>query len=404
MMDDPAALLQYDPAAVAIRASQNEEMQRKLKGFCTNLTKYLNLLQEQQRGEGEQNISKEEDTTSPALAQEVGTDLNLLQEQQRSEGEKNISEEEGTDGEKETPIRRRAVVEMPPLQAHRAPNHQEQQANTPLEMMHVAADETTSSALVQKVGNEANRHHRVSCRQDSGDEDDQEAAPTRTPLTATRVDDIPFSPLFGRVGNEAGDEANKRRRLDIDDATEEVGRREPGDASARSPRQPRALNCGYSGKLVHSQLQRSVGRTRAELNSCLEYLGIRAKFGMTLVSRKDGVMSHLTFAERWNDLPQTKEEKLEFWLGEGLGRLRLAAPLNPLIKYQPEAGLPIFWACASSQKGGALCHYVGHFRCINFVHSEATLKGKKRQVLLEFEFAKYDHLLGQKISRCGIDT
>jgi hypothetical protein len=185
-------------------------------------------------------------------------------------------------------------------------------------------------------------------------------------------------------------------RDDDDESTETVV------FPAMDPRQPSILEPGYSGNLAGSELQRSVGRTRAQLNRHVTGLGLSARFGMTLVSKRNGVVSHLSFSQTWNDLPKTTEDKLELWLGEGTGRLALARPLHPLEYVQPEEGLPIFWACKANQKGGDLCHYVGHFRSVDFIESEVVFKGKTRQALFEFKFVRYCQKMADLIAKMPV--
>ena len=137
-------------------------------------------------------------------------------------------------------------------------------------------------------------------------------------------------------------------------------------------RRPRNLPTGCKGNLKSSQLERSVGRTRAVFNKYLDNLCLMAKFGMGVVYKQGNRVSHLTMNNAWNRLPRTQDETLEYWLGEGTQRLTLVSPLDPSIQKQPEEGIPIFWAC-DNKHGGALCHYVGHFRCIGLTKTDSAV-------------------------------
>jgi len=52
----------------------------------------------------------------------------------------------------------------------------------------------------------------------------------------------------------------------------------------------------------------------------------------------------------------------------------------------------------------ALCHYIGHWRCIRFQRNlPCQQKSKQRQALIEFRFAKFDNSLANKIACIASD-
>ena len=139
------------------------------------------------------------------------------------------------------------------------------------------------------------------------------------------------------------------------------------------------------------------------LSERLHTLRLTAKFRQGVVSKNGTNVSHLTLQTKWNDVPFDENGRLQWWVGEGPNRLALASPLDPNRYAQPTTGRPIFWAVTS--KGGALCHYVGHWVCVRFdVLPEAPtqedkmiLKKQGRQALLEFAFVKFDQDLSQNM-------
>lgn len=154
----------------------------------------------------------------------------------------------------------------------------------------------------------------------------------------------------------------------------------------------------FSGKLQDSQLCHSVGRTRATLNKHLDKLGLPRPFGICVISKLGHTVSHMTLNEKWNSIPFDSTEKLQWWLGEGLGRLRSARIFDPSYHDQPAQGFPVFWARATSQPGGNRCHYIGHFRCLSFEFCGQVHFGKQRQAILEFEFVHFHQSLANSIA------
>lgn len=141
----------------------------------------------------------------------------------------------------------------------------------------------------------------------------------------------------------------------------------------------------------------SVGHTRKILNENIAKLGFQAKFGQSVVSCLRKKISHITLSDKWNFLPKTTNEKLQYYLGEGERRLSLASPFNPRTDKQDKNGIPVFWNYSSTHK----CHYIGHYRCVAFNRylNECILKkGKNRQALLEFEFVRFNEVLNHKLS------
>jgi len=83
--------------------------------------------------------------------------------------------------------------------------------------------------------------------------------------------------------------------------------------------------------------------------------------------------------------------------------LTKALPLDPAQKEQMP--IPIFWA-EKRAKGGSLCSYVGHFKCVKFDRKMKEDEKRKvvyeyknaAQALLEFEFVKFDTELADKLT------
>lgn len=152
---------------------------------------------------------------------------------------------------------------------------------------------------------------------------------------------------------------------------------------------------GYKGSLDESKLERAEGLTREQLNKNLKELGLKAKFAMSVVSCRHGQISHLTFNSAWNELPYTKDQTFKFWMGEGARRLSIATPLDPATNPEQDP-VPIFWA--QKRSSPALCHYIGHFRCVNFdTTQKVMLKGERRQALLEFKLVEFKNEMEQKL-------
>mmetsp|Transcript_3584 Transcript_3584/g.5198 ORF Transcript_3584/g.5198 Transcript_3584/m.5198 type:complete len:671 (-) Transcript_3584:265-2277(-) len=162
-------------------------------------------------------------------------------------------------------------------------------------------------------------------------------------------------------------------------------------------RRPRKLVSGYSGKVNQSKVEISTGHSRKILNNHLDNLGLSAEFAVSVVSRRMGKISHLTFNEKWNDVPFDRSETLEFWVGIGPRRLSAVSPLNPARYSQKGDGIPIFWN--AKRQGKSLCYYVGHYKCILFdvFDKPIKFKGEDRAALLEFEFVKYSQTLAGKL-------
>lgn len=148
-----------------------------------------------------------------------------------------------------------------------------------------------------------------------------------------------------------------------------------------------------------TSLRQSAGVTRAQLNHHLHKLpGITCPFGIPVVSQRGGVLSHLCFSEEWNELPHSDGEMLEWWLGQGKDRLRAAELLDPAIHEQRDDGIPVFWASTQKGVGGALCFYVGNFKCMRFTREiNLDIKNKHRQALIEFAFHSFDEDLAGAI-------
>ena len=175
----------------------------------------------------------------------------------------------------------------------------------------------------------------------------------------------------------------------------------PAPASASFP-SPTIDERSGEEQAATSKLRRSEGRTREELNRHLADLGLKAKFGQTVVSAKEGVLSHLTFnVGDWNNLPQTEQEPFIWWLGDGEKRLRLANHVNPDATPQPIAGVPVFFAVKRKQ-GGALCYYGGHFTTASFVNlpvdQRLMYKDRHRQARIELRFHHFQDALAAAVN------
>lgn len=159
-------------------------------------------------------------------------------------------------------------------------------------------------------------------------------------------------------------------------------------------------------QLESSELRRSGGRTRSQLNAHLASLRLHVSFGVPVVSQKDGRVSHLTFnIGPWNDLPCDGRRPFEWWLGEGEGRLKQASMVNPELAEQPEGGLPVFFAVKQKRKGGNLCHYGGHFTTGGFqmLAERPIFKGEARQARIELHFHHFDDALGAAVDAIPVE-
>ena len=173
--------------------------------------------------------------------------------------------------------------------------------------------------------------------------------------------------------------------------------------------QPRVTDLRSADEqIAASQLRRSESRTREQLNQHLDSLGLGACFGVPVVSKKNGILSHLTFnIEQWNDLPATAEQPFEWWLGEGEGRLRLANAVNPDEVEQPKKGVPVFFA-VKRKKGGALVFYGGHYKTQSFRlledHEKLRFKDRDRQAIIELAFHRFDDALCASVNAIPAET
>ena len=154
-------------------------------------------------------------------------------------------------------------------------------------------------------------------------------------------------------------------------------------------------------QMAGSRLRLSSGRTREQLNQNLSALGLTAKFGQTVVSAREGIVSQLTFnIGEWNDLPADERAPHVWWLGEGAKRLQLANLIHPQFTEHPARGVPLFFAVKRST-GGSLCHYGGHYTTNTFTvlaeHEKVHFKERDRQARIEFAFHHFDETLAAAI-------
>jgi len=145
-----------------------------------------------------------------------------------------------------------------------------------------------------------------------------------------------------------------------------------------------------------TKLRYSIGHNRKTLNVNISELGLTAMFGQSVVSSRDKIVSHITLSDKWNYLPRDPREVLKYYLGEGPRRLSLASSLDPSINKQKLCGIPVFWCCLRNSK----CHYIGHYRCVEFTRGlqNCVEKGRKRQALINFQHVKFDEVLAEKLS------
>lgn len=386
-MNDPAILLQYDPAAVAIRASQDGELRGRLQLFSTNLLKYLRLLNAQQSPEVNLSIAATDSDQTP----------------------QSDSAEDNTDAEEELKMPSNKVSPSPTNRYCRLsrarPATQRLSAERSGEV--AVADAVTSSSAPTNAGlKETNKRKRVIVIIDSDNEEEDQQPPSKFTTPTLR-------PVVNQLVTPESERSITRRPFfrsmfydSLSEGTDSDREEAPTETVLSHPAcrpQPRPLEPGYDGSLAQSQLQRSYGRTRTQLNRNLKDLGLSALFGVPIVSSSGGVISHITLNEKWNYLPRKKENCLELWLGEGETRVSRVRCLDPSYVIQSGEGVPIFWACASKKKGGDLCYYVGHFRCTSFVKVEVMMKNRRRQALLKFEFLKFHGNVANTISLIGLE-
>tara|TARA_B110001452_G_scaffold265109_1_gene269262 strand:+ start:1073 stop:1465 length:393 start_codon:yes stop_codon:yes gene_type:complete len=104
-------------------------------------------------------------------------------------------------------------------------------------------------------------------------------------------------------------------------------------------------------------------------------------------------------------MPKSEEAPYQWWLGDGTGRLKAANLVNPEVKEQPAGGVPVFFAVKRKTKGGALCHYGGHFVTKRFTKltEQQRFKEIDRQALIELSFDHYDTKLAGAVDAIPAD-
>jgi hypothetical protein len=434
--DDPDQLLNCDPAAVAMRASQSYETLQKLKEFAKQLTKYVGLMEDAKVVDLSQDDDDDIDdplvvdrsTPSAVVAGRPASQLTMVP-RRRGKSHTTTNIRETTTSSAETGSSRREKRKA-------SQKRDRQEARRPTEMARKSqppANPTTDadspkaaarsvrarSQVAMAITPSPRRQKREPLRME-GDDDDEDYQPDERIGCETVVSSDSITPPPTKAARRItttetttpsplAPEQELEERLNWACKEQRIQKQpshlapehelEENRKKACAHRLPRHLPPGSKGDLKSSQLQRSVGKTRKVLNEHLELLGLTAKFGMGVVSKQGNRVSHLTLNNAWNHLPQNRDETLEYWLGEGTQRLTLVSPLDPSIQKQPEKGCPIFWAC-DTKHGGALCYYVGHFRCIGLTKTDAPIMMLKnaRQALIEFEFIKFDMDLAARIS------
>ena len=379
--NDPDILLaSFDPISVAIRAATNPDKLRSLEAFALTLTRYVDLAKANNNGNSNTTISdgitktsKNDNITTPNANNNALSSATMpprhgqqQQQQQRQPKSSNLHIEE----------------------------HEENVAICNSNNNHNRGEELAtggsySSTIAQhnKNGGAANDSIvELDVVDDDDDENGQQehGNPTTILLEGWSEEEAQFH--APATGNGAG---LLHQEAEVD---EEVDEQDDNTV----PPAGRLVRRGV-GTLADSQLRRSVGLTRTVLNQHLSRLGLSAKFGRGVISSRQNAISHLTFQHRWNDLPYDENHVLRWWIAPGVNRLRLALPLNPGLHPQQQA-IAIFWA--ENSRGGALCHYVGHFRCIHFKENKRIVEFKdwQRQALLLFQFVHFDSKLASKMA------
>jgi hypothetical protein len=401
--DDPDDILNCDPAAVAIRASQSYDTLQKLKEFAQQLTRYVGLMEDAKFVDLSQDDTDTVDEFLVETALAVAKHPAQLTTVPRRQGKsRETTSAETSRREKRKLSHKRDNQEAIPGYHCRGMRPQDEPTEMPRKSQRPTNPTTDSpkaaarsvrarSQVAIATPSPASQQQHLRMEKEGADGNNEHHPPGGGLVreTVASNDNIisPPTKLARRTTME------KSSHLAPEEKEEEK------QEKALTPRRPRNLLPGCKGDLKSSHLERSVGRTRAVLNKYLDNLCLMAKFGMGVVSKQSNRVSHLTFNNAWNHLPRTQDETLEYWLGEGTHRLALVSPLDPSIQEQPEEGIPVFWAC-DKKHGGALCHYVGHFRCIGLTKTDTAvmLIKKARQALIEFEFIKFDDSLAQRIS------
>jgi hypothetical protein len=408
--DDPDQILNLDPAALAIRASQSYDTLQKLKEFANQLSKYVSLMEDakvvdlSQDDDGDAHIDAPPSVVarrSPDMVPRRRARKRTIATTPTSEtnNNNNIGRGEKRKASQTAPDRQDTTTPSRPLI-----NSKARAASGSVRARTQVATATPSPSQKRPLSVEEDGD---GGDEDENDDNDEDYMPGERLVCETVASNgaISSRPTTRNVEpiTIAATPSPKTKRISL--SAEEVKNESEEELStkgaiepAMSHRCPRKLAPGgVKTDLKRSLLERSVGRTRKVLNEHLEYLGLTAKFNVPVVSKHGSRMSHLTFKSTWNDLPQSRNETLEWWLGEGPTRIALASPLDPSIQKQPLEGIPVFWATPNS--GADICYYVGHFRCIAFFKTRrVVMLGKARQALIELQFVKFDESLAQKIA------
>ena len=89
-------------------------------------------------------------------------------------------------------------------------------------------------------------------------------------------------------------------------------------------------------------------------------------------------------------------------------KLLIIVLLEKIIRQQqeqPAGGVPVFFAVKRKTKGGALCHYGGHFVTKSFTKlpEQQRFKEIDRQALIELSFHHYDARLAAAVEAIPAD-
>lgn len=372
----PDSLLSsFDPATVAIRASSDPNTLQSLETFALELTRYVDLMKKNNgnrttaNGEVDNNNKKSNDD-----------DDDITQNNNHNVSSSTTTRNQNLNGQPQQHHPESANLHMEEHEENVAAYN----SNTG-EELEKGGTSTSTNSQQKNSGAASFPIVELDVNASSDDDNGQQEQGNPTTLQLEEWSEKEAKVQAPGTGNGASGLLDQ----EVEEEDEEDGQQEDNSVP---PAGRRLVRNG-------SQLRRSVGLTRNTLNLYLKELGLTAKFGRGAISSRKHVISHLTFQHRWNDMPYDESHVMRWWIATGVNRLRLALPLNP--KLQPiQQAIAIFWAEHNKKGGGALCHYVGHFRCVHFKENKRNVEFKdcQRQALLLFEFVHFDCKLASKMA------
>ena len=142
-------------------------------------------------------------------------------------------------------------------------------------------------------------------------------------------------------------------------------------------------------------LERSVGKTRAQLNdtkNISKFMGT-CKFGQKVVCAKGNKVYAIVLNDAWNQLAKYENDKQDWYVGEGPKRKEYAEMVGRVT--QP---IPMFHAPKKTERNTSKIYYVGHFKVesAEFFEEPEQIKvnsivsEKERQARITFKFDKFD--------------